>query len=380
MGQGIQTTLPAVLADELGADWSRVRLENAPADPAYRNPRINWQFTGNSESTTAFFDLMREMGAAGRQMLIGAAARQWSVDPGTCHAERSRVIHTTSRRSLTFGELAEAATAMPHPEAPSLKPPSDVDHDWQVAPTRRKLWKGRWLRHLWDGCHGPGDGVRGSEDQPGLRRQGHCLRSRIKPWLPRLSRSRGHPQRRCRGGSQLLAGTHRAGCASHRIRERPECVAEQRDATQSIPDRARRRFMAHTTRQRRQGCDRQGLCDGVLTGLRVAVPRTRDDGADELHGSRHIRRVRGMGADSGPGARTARRFAGPESSEGEGQDSPDSPRRRVRAAARRRLHCSGSAGVEGRRCPGQSDLVPRRGYAARHISACRRSSHHGGRR
>ena len=124
MGQGIQTTLPAVLADELGADWSRVRLENAPADPAYRNPRINWQFTGNSESTTAFFDLMREMGAAGRQMLIGAAARQWSVDPGTCHAERSRVIHTPTRRSLTFGELAEAATAMPHPEEPSLKPPS----------------------------------------------------------------------------------------------------------------------------------------------------------------------------------------------------------------------------------------------------------------
>src|SRR5262249_7554116 len=50
MGQGIQTTLAAVLADELAADWSLVRLENAPADPAYRNPRINWQFTGNSES------------------------------------------------------------------------------------------------------------------------------------------------------------------------------------------------------------------------------------------------------------------------------------------------------------------------------------------
>src|SRR5262245_40206365 len=49
MGQGIMTTLPAVLAEELGADWTRVQLENAPADPTYRNPRINWQFTGNSE-------------------------------------------------------------------------------------------------------------------------------------------------------------------------------------------------------------------------------------------------------------------------------------------------------------------------------------------
>jgi len=69
IGQGISTTLPAVIADEMGADWGRVRLENSPADPAYRNPRINWQFTGNSESTTAYFDLMREMGANARDSI-----------------------------------------------------------------------------------------------------------------------------------------------------------------------------------------------------------------------------------------------------------------------------------------------------------------------
>ncbi len=83
MGQGISTTLPAVLADELGADWSRVKFENSPTDPAYRNPRLNWQFTGNSESTTAFFDLMRQMGASAREMLIGAAANKWKVDPAS---------------------------------------------------------------------------------------------------------------------------------------------------------------------------------------------------------------------------------------------------------------------------------------------------------
>jgi isoquinoline 1-oxidoreductase beta subunit len=125
MGQGIQTTLPAVLADELGADWSRMRLENAPADPVYRNPRINWQFTGNSESVTAFFDLMREMGAAGREMLIYAAARQWNVDPRSCRAERSRVVHPASRRTLSYGELAESAAAMPRPEKAPLKRPAD---------------------------------------------------------------------------------------------------------------------------------------------------------------------------------------------------------------------------------------------------------------
>ena len=68
MGQGVFTTLPAVLAEELGADWKRVRLENSPADSAYRNPARNWQFTGNSESTTAFFDFLRTMGASAREV------------------------------------------------------------------------------------------------------------------------------------------------------------------------------------------------------------------------------------------------------------------------------------------------------------------------
>jgi CO/xanthine dehydrogenase Mo-binding subunit len=63
MGQGIMTTLPAVLAEDLGADWNRVKIEFSNVAPAYRNPRINWQFTGNSESTTGFFELMRTMGA-----------------------------------------------------------------------------------------------------------------------------------------------------------------------------------------------------------------------------------------------------------------------------------------------------------------------------
>jgi isoquinoline 1-oxidoreductase beta subunit len=125
MGQGIQTTLPAVLADELGADWSRVRLENAPADPAYRNPRINWQFTGNSESTTAFFDLMREMGASGREMLIGAAAARWKVDPATCVAERNMVIHRPTRRRSTFGALAAEAAKQARASKPRLKNPAE---------------------------------------------------------------------------------------------------------------------------------------------------------------------------------------------------------------------------------------------------------------
>jgi len=121
MGQGIRTTLPAVLAEELGAEWSRVRLEDAPTDPAYRNPRLNWQFTGNSESTPSFFELMRQMGASAREMLIGAAAKKWKVEPATCRIEAGKVVHKNSRRSARFGELVEAAAKITPPAKPALK-------------------------------------------------------------------------------------------------------------------------------------------------------------------------------------------------------------------------------------------------------------------
>jgi isoquinoline 1-oxidoreductase beta subunit len=107
MGQGISTTLPAVLVEELGADWSRVTFENAPTGAAYRNPRVNWQFTGNSESVTGFFDLMRQMGAGAREMLIAAAADRWRVPASECTTENGRVVHTPRKRWLRFGDLAE---------------------------------------------------------------------------------------------------------------------------------------------------------------------------------------------------------------------------------------------------------------------------------
>ncbi|MDX2219288.1 MAG: molybdopterin cofactor-binding domain-containing protein [Burkholderiales bacterium] len=122
MGQGISTTLPAILADELGADWSRVRLELAPTAAAYQNPRIRWQFTGNSESSQAFFDHLRHVGAAARTMLVSAAASKLGAPVAELSAEGGRVIHKASGRSLSFGELAEDASRLPVAERPSLRP------------------------------------------------------------------------------------------------------------------------------------------------------------------------------------------------------------------------------------------------------------------
>jgi len=131
MGQGISTTLPAVLAEELGADWSRVKLETPLTDPAYRNPRTGHQFTGNSESITSFFEIMRAMGASAREMLIAAAAARWKVAPETCRAENGRIVHAGSGRSLRFGDLAAAAAKLPPPDKPRLKAPSE----WRLLGT-----------------------------------------------------------------------------------------------------------------------------------------------------------------------------------------------------------------------------------------------------
>src|SRR5262245_30186568 len=122
------TTLPAVLAEELGADWKRVKVEISPVATVYRNPRLNWMFTGNSESTMAFFDLLPQMGASAREMLIAAASKRWGVEPRECRAEAGKILHRPSARALTFGDLAEAAAKESPPEKPALK----AQKDWTL--------------------------------------------------------------------------------------------------------------------------------------------------------------------------------------------------------------------------------------------------------
>ena len=128
MGQGVMTTLPAILAEELGADWTRVKVEVSTVAPAYRNPRINWQFTGNSESATGFYELLRTMGASAREMLIAAAANRWGVKPAECYADSGRIIHKLTHRALKFGEIAEDAARIAPPQNPRLKP----QNEWKL--------------------------------------------------------------------------------------------------------------------------------------------------------------------------------------------------------------------------------------------------------
>jgi isoquinoline 1-oxidoreductase subunit beta len=99
MGQGVRTSMPLIVADELEADWSQVRVRQAPADEAkYGN-----QDTDGSRSTRHFFEPMRRCGAAARMMLELAAARNWSVPVSEVHAANHEVIHSASGRKLGYG-------------------------------------------------------------------------------------------------------------------------------------------------------------------------------------------------------------------------------------------------------------------------------------
>jgi isoquinoline 1-oxidoreductase beta subunit len=111
MGTVIRTTLPLVVADELNADWKRVKIDQAIGDPRYGD-----QNTDGSHSVRSFFDVMRISGATARVMLIQAAAQQWGVPVSECKTDVHAVVHSSSRRRLGYGELAMTASKLPVPK------------------------------------------------------------------------------------------------------------------------------------------------------------------------------------------------------------------------------------------------------------------------
>ena len=119
-GQGVQTSLPMILADEMDADWSQVVSELAPAADNYKDPLFGIQMVGGSGSVAHSFQQYRELGARTRAMLIAAAAEQWKVAANQCRAESS-VVHGPGGRTAKYADLADAAAHMPVPETVQLK-------------------------------------------------------------------------------------------------------------------------------------------------------------------------------------------------------------------------------------------------------------------
>ena len=125
MGQGVYTSLPMLLNEELEADWSKIRVEAAPVDAIYNHPIFGIQMTGGSTTTAAEWDHYRKLGAAGRVVLVEAAAQKWNVPATSCHVEKGFVIHAATSRKASYGSLVDAASKLSVPADIPLKEPKN---------------------------------------------------------------------------------------------------------------------------------------------------------------------------------------------------------------------------------------------------------------
>ena len=136
MGQGTYTGLPTLVAEELDADWGQIRVEGAPAD-AKRYNNLFWgpaQGTGGSTAIANSWEQLRKAGATARAMLVSAAAQRWGVQPDSLTVSRGTVLHKTSGRKASFGQLAADAAKLPVPAEVKLKDAKDFVYIGKRAP------------------------------------------------------------------------------------------------------------------------------------------------------------------------------------------------------------------------------------------------------
>ena len=128
MGQGVNTSLSMILAEEMEADWQMIKTENAPVNSDYINPESNsGQMTAGSSSIKGFWDPLRKAGAAVKLMLQQAAAQRWGIKVEECSAESGYIYRKNSSQKLSYGELAEAAGKLDIPSNPNLKNSEDYN-------------------------------------------------------------------------------------------------------------------------------------------------------------------------------------------------------------------------------------------------------------
>ena len=147
-----------------------------PDDKLYGNPMFGIQVTGNSNSIRAFWKPLRVAGAAARAMLVQAAAAQWQVDPASCSAAAGKVTHAASGRIAAYGELVDAASALPCRRDPRAQGPEGIHTDRQAAQALRHAQQDRRQGRLRHRCDAARHEVRDIGAKPGVRRQGRACR------------------------------------------------------------------------------------------------------------------------------------------------------------------------------------------------------------
>ena len=123
-GQGVLTSLPMLIAEELECDWTQVKSEHAPVAAVYNHPGFGIQMTGGSQSVASSWDQLRMVGAQARTMLVQAAANAWKVPVTECRAEMGQIVHSSGKK-LGYGQVADAANKLPLPEGVKLKDAKD---------------------------------------------------------------------------------------------------------------------------------------------------------------------------------------------------------------------------------------------------------------
>ena len=380
VGQGIRTSLPMVIADELDVDWSVVTYEQADVDAVKYGP----QSAGGSTGTPTNWTPLRQVGAAARQMLIAAAAESWSVPAAECTTASGQVKHAASSRSVGYGAIATKAAAMTPPDLASVKLKDKKDYKIIGTKVRGvdnlKIVTGQpafaidftlpgMLSAVFEKCPVFGGKVASANlDEikalPGVR---HAF----------VIDGVGDPNTLVGGvaivADTLVPGEDRARQAEDHLGRRADRVAEQRrlqDAGGAAVD-AGPGAVDPPGRRRRRG-DRGRRVQGrgrVLVPVRVA----RAARARGLHREVRQRQARGLGAEPDAGQRAARPDEGRRRAARRHHDAPAARRRRVRPPAVQRLRDGGGLDREDRRRrrPDQAAVDARRRHGARPLPAGR---------
>ena len=368
IGQGIKTMLPMVIAEELDVDWKNVRIEQAPLDAA----KFGRQFAGGSMATPLNYDPLRRVGAAGRQMLVAAAAQIWNVAPSECRPRRASCITKRAAARSAYGALAAKAATLPVPDLASvtLKDPKDFKIIGQPIPgvdNAENRDRPAAVRHR---CHRAGHALCRVPEMPGVRRQSDERQCRCAEALPGVhdafivkasEANRSGDADGINDGVAIVAKSWWAakqGAPEARgyLGRRPDRGAEQRGLRRERGRlvRGSARLLSAARRRRRLRVQRGGACRRGR--LCLSVPLAHRPRAAELHRAFSGRQGRALGADA---ESRARREAG-------GGDA------RHRRERRHRPHDAGGRRLRPAACATTSWPRPRgsRSRPARRSSCC----------
>ncbi len=368
MGQGIWTTLPMMVAEELGCDWSKIRVETAPAAPVYAHPDYGAQMTGGSSSTYSELDRYRQVGAMAREMLVAAAAAQWKVSPVVCRAENGFV--TAGAHKASFGSLAKAAQAQKPPASVKLKDRKD----WKIL--------GKPTKRLDSPQKVTGKAQFGIDVQePGMKT---VLIARSPVFGGKVKSFRAEKAKAVAGVRAVVQVPSGVAVVADHFwaaklgREALEVdwdlgAGADLDSTKMAADY--RTLAEKDGRQgRRRGRREHGARRGEDEGrgrVRVSVPRARDDGAAQLRRLDRPGFLRHLDGDAVPDGRPGRGGGDHRVEARADQDPHDVSRRRLRPARQpgERLRGRGRPRGEGRGRAGQGRLDARGRHARRLLPA-----------